>query len=78
MAGVFQWLVLLGLLCTLRVHASHFRGGIIMARPLSGGGENQVYLPVAASLCGWDVAFCVSCKFADLNQFRDLSSSCTL
>jgi len=46
MAGAFQLLLLLGLFCTVRVHASHFRGGIIMARPLSGGGENEVRLPV--------------------------------
>lgn len=42
MAGAFQLLLLLGLFCTVRIHASHFRGGIIMVRPLSGGGENEV------------------------------------
>ena len=46
MAGAFQLLLLLGLFCTVRVHASHFRGGIVMARPLPGGGENEVSLPV--------------------------------
>lgn len=58
MAGAFQLLLLLGLFCTVRVHASHFRGGIIMVRPLSGGGENEVRLPVSASL--------YACKFIQI------------
>jgi len=58
MAGAFQLLLLLGLFSTVRVHASHFRGGIIMVRPLSGGRENEVRLPVSASL--------YACKFIQI------------
>ena len=42
----YLWLLVLGLLA-LSVHASHFRGGIIMVRPLPGGGENEVSSIVA-------------------------------
>lgn len=37
----YMWFLVLGLLA-LSIHASHFRGGIIMVRPLPGGGDNEV------------------------------------
>ena len=37
----YMWFLVLGLLA-LSIHASHFRGGIIMVRPLPGGRDSEV------------------------------------
>ena len=44
----YMWLLVLG----LSVHASHFRGGIIMVRPSPGGGENEVSSITAGKVYG--------------------------
>ena len=48
----YMWLLVLG----LSVHASHFRGGIIMIRPLPGGGENEVSSITAGKVYGSNIA----------------------